>query len=255
MWGIVAPPRTDRHIRRVVTMLTASLAEGWRDIILVLAGVALGVPALQANVSSTVGIVPSFFGSVRGFRPHVAAHRDLVRSLVAPSLAGTLAGCALLLTGSPTTFRLIVPWLIGAATILFAVAPLVTKRLAHLEHNHPARRRALWVGVLLTSVYAGYFGAGIGISLLAIMAMALPYDIREIQGLRSALSMVISATAALVFLVRGHLAWDAVGAMLVGTALGGWLGARLITRLPPAAVRAVVVLIGLVTTLRLALSA
>jgi uncharacterized membrane protein YfcA len=256
-------------------MIATSLPLGWRLLILAAAGVgagisngiagggsfitfptllALGIPALQANVSSTVGVVPSYLGGIRQFRRELTNHRSLLRSLIAPCLLGTGAGCALLLTGSPATFREVVPWLIGFATIIFALAPWITGRLAHIDHASASRRRTLFLGIFLTSVYGGYFGAGLGIMLLAVMAVTLPYEIHEIQGLRNTLSMVISSVAALVFIVRGHLALEAVYMFLIGTLIGGWLGALLIRRLSPQVVRALVVTIGVVTTVRLALA-
>jgi uncharacterized membrane protein YfcA len=256
-------------------MIATSLALGWRLTIFAAAGVAagisngiagggtfitfptllaLGIPAMQANVSTTVGVVPSFFGGFRLSQRTLAPHRELVRSLVLPCLGGTLTGCALLLTGSPATFRLVVPWLIGVATLVFAFAPQITRRLADLEHAHAIRRRTLFAGIFVTSAYGGYFGAGLGIMLLAVTAVTLPYEIHELQGLRNTFSMIITTVAALVFIIRGHLALDAVYMLLVGTLIGGWLGTLLIRRLSPRVVRVLVVTIGLVTTIRLALS-
>ena len=256
-------------------MVVASLALGWRLVIFLAAGVgagvsngiagggtfilfptmlALGVAPLQANVSSTVGVLPSFFGALHGFRDQIGAHRRLIRSLAPWCTIGTLLGTALLLLGSPRTFQTIVPWLVGVATALFAAAPLITKQLAHVEHSHPARRGALFVGAFCTSVYGGYFGAGLGILLLALMAVTLPLDLLELQGLRSVLSLLISALAALVFIARGHLALDAVAMMLVGTFIGGTLGVALTKRLPTSAVRALIVTIGIATTIWLALN-
>lgn len=213
---------------------------------------ATGIPALQANVSSTVGVLPSYLGGIRGSRPGAGERRALVRALVPSCVVGSAVGCALLLGGSPETFREVVPWLIGGATLLFAVSPLLTRRLAHLDHERGIRRWALFVGIFLASIYGGYFGAGLGIMLLAVMAVALPYEIHEIQGLRNLLSMIINSFAALVFLVRGHLALDAVYVLLVGTLIGGWLGTRLINRLSPRVVRILVIAIGVITTIRLA---
>lgn len=256
-------------------MIIASLALGWRLAIFAAAGVAggasnaiagggtfitfptmlaLGIPALQANVSATVGIVPSFIGGVRGFREELIVRRTLVRAMIAPCLAGTFVGCGLLFWGSPRTFRVIVPFLIGIATLVFALAPLITRRLTTLDHEHPVRRRALFTGIFLASVYGGYFGAGLGIVLLSVMAITLPYNVHTIQGIRMTISMVITSVAAVIFIVRGHLALDAVYMLLVGTIVGGWLGTLLLRRLSPGVVRILVVTIGTVTTIHLALT-
>jgi uncharacterized membrane protein YfcA len=217
---------------------------------------ALGIPPLQANVSSTVGLVPSMLGGVRVFRSELTAHRVTLRRLIPASVVGSGVGTALLLTGSAQTFRSVVPWLIGAATLLFALAPAITRALARRHpagadiHSHP---RALAIGVFVASIYGGYFGAGLGIVLLAVLALSLPDDIYTLQGLRIALGLLINALAALIFLVRGHLALVAVVVLLVSTFVGGWLGAHLMRKLPPLVVRVIVIAIGTVTTVRLAI--
>ena len=150
-------------------MIVATLPLGWRLTIYLLAGIAAGIAngvagggtfvtfptllatgasALTANVTTTVGVVPSYLGGIRGFRFQLRGHRDLIRSLVPSCLLGTALGCSLLLLGSPQLFALVVPWLIGSGTLLFAMAPLITKRLAHVDHAHPARRWGLFVGYL-----------------------------------------------------------------------------------------------------------
>ena len=136
---------------------------------------------------------------------------------------------------------------------MFALAPRITKRLAHIDHTHGARRWALYVGIFLSSIYGGYFGAGLGIVLLAVMAVSLPFEIHELQGIRNVFSMIINSIAAVIFIVRGHLALDAVYMLLIGTLIGGWLGTRLIKRLSPKVVRALVVATGVATTIYLAL--
>jgi uncharacterized membrane protein YfcA len=255
-------------------MLVATLPLGWRLTVVLVAGVAagiangvagggtfitfptllaLGVPALQANLSTTVGVVPSYLGSLRVFRAQLRPHRRLIASLAPSCVLGTAAGTALLLSGSPSTFRLVVPWLIGAGTVLFTISPLITRSLSNIEHDHAARRWALFIGIFAVSIYGGYFGAGLGILMLAVMALALPLEIHELQGLRNALSLIINLVAALIFLVHGHLAVTDVLALLVGTLVGGWLGALLIVRLSPTVVRAVVIAIGVATTVKLAL--
>ncbi|MGA7835062.1 MAG: sulfite exporter TauE/SafE family protein [Acidimicrobiales bacterium] len=255
-------------------MLLGALTPVWRLALVALAGVgagivngiagggtfitfptllATGVPALQANLSTTVGVVPSYVGSLRVFRHQLGAHRALIRSLLPACVLGTITGCALLFAGSPSLFRTIVPWLIGSGTVLFALAPFITRSLANVDHRHPARRRALFAGIFLASIYGGYFGAGMGILLLAVMGLSLPLEIHEVQGLRNALSIVINAIAALIFIVHGHLAVADVFALLVGTLIGGYLGALLIVRLSPTLVRVLVIIVGVITTIKLAL--
>jgi uncharacterized membrane protein YfcA len=211
-----------------------------------------GIGALQANVSTSVGVLPSYVGGIAGFRKEIHRHRPLIISLIPACVLGAATGCVLLLVGSSSTFRSIVPWLIGGGTVLFAAAPYVTRKLEHLDQTHPSRKWLLFLGIFVVSVYGGYFGAGLGILLLAVMAVSLPYELSDIQGLRNLLSLIINTSAAIIFLIRGHLALDAVYMLLLGTLIGGWLGTILIRRLSPRVVRALVIATGVVTTYHLA---
>jgi uncharacterized membrane protein YfcA len=213
---------------------------------------ATGISALQANVSTTVGVLPSYIGGITGFRAQLGRHRALITSLVPSCVLGASTGCTLLLVGSSNTFRDVVPWLIGAGTVLFAVSPYVTKRLENVESGHGSRRWFLLIGIFAVSVYGGYFGAGLGIMLLAVMAVSLPFELAELQGLRNVLSLIITLCAAIIFVVHGHLALDAVYMLLLGTLLGGWLGTMLIKRLSPQVVRALIIATGVFTTYHLA---
>jgi len=216
---------------------------------------AMGIPALTSNVSGSVGIVTSTVGGLRSFRWDLSSQKAVVLSLLPSCILGTATGCTLLLVGSPNTFRSVIPWLIGAGTVLFACSPLITKRLAHLDQDHTSRKVILYGGIFFVSVYGGYFGAGMGVLLLAVMAISLPYDIKELQGIRYLIALVINISAALIFVIRGHLNNDAVVMILFGALIGGYLGARLIKRLSPTMVRVLVVLVGLITTVHLFLTA
>lgn len=253
-------------------MFATTLTLAWRVLLTLVAGVAggvangvagggtfvvfptllaLGVAPLAANLSSSVGVAPSYLGGIIRFREQIRPHGRLLVALVPSCSVGAGAGCALLFVFPESTFRLVVPWLVGAGTLLFALAPAITRRLAHIDHAHPARRMFLHAGVFAIAVYGGYFGAGLGILLLAVMAISLPLEMNELQGLRYVLSTIINVTAAVVFLIRGHLVGYAVGALLVGTFAGGWLGGWLVQRLSTRAVRALIVTLGVITTIHL----
>jgi uncharacterized membrane protein YfcA len=212
----------------------------------------LGVAPLAANVSTSVGVCPSYVGGMWRFRSQITPHRRLLMALLPSCALGAALGCALLLVFPATAFRSVVPWLIGAGTLLFALSPFISRRLAHIDHSHPGRRWFLFVGVFLIAVYGGYFGAGLGILLLAVMAVALPFELTELQGLRSVLSTIINLFAATIFVIRGHLVLWAVFTLLAGTLAGGWMGTWLVQRLSPRAVRGLIVGIGVVTTVHLA---
>ena len=213
---------------------------------------ALGVPTLTANVTCSVGVVPSYVGGIRGYRAQLRGQIPLLRSVALSCLLGAVTGCALLLAFPSSAFSVVIPWLVGAGTLLFALSPLLTKRLEHLSHQHPTRRRLLSVGIFLVAIYGGYFGAGLGILLLAVMAISLPFDMPTLQGLRNALSTMINLCAAAVFLIRGHLIFEDVALLMVGTLLGGYVGTSVLKRLQPTTVRVIIVALGAATTVRLA---
>ena len=109
------------------------------------------------------------------------------------------------------------------------------------------------MGIFLSSIYGRYFGVGLGMVLLAVMAVPLPFEIHELQGIRNAFSMIINSIAALIFIVRVHLARGAVYMRIIGTLIGSWMGTRLIKRLSPKVVRVLVVANGVATTIYSAL--
>lgn len=213
---------------------------------------ALGYPALTANMSSTVGIWPGYLGSVAGFRTEIGDQRAHLRSLVPLTVLGAVVGAALLLTTPSHAFSRIAPWLVLFASLLFALRPLLAKGLARLGHvDGQVHRPVLFVGMFLAAVYGGYFGAAMGVIMLAVLGLALPDTLARSNGLRALLSVLANGVAALVFVVHGGLPWAAVGAIALGCLVGGYAGAVLARRLPVPVMRVLIVCIGLATGIRL----
>jgi hypothetical protein len=135
---------------------------------------------------------------------------------------------------------------------LFALQPVVAgwakRRLSLMADGHVGVAAA---GVLLGSVYGGYFGAGLGVILLALLSLTLPEDLVVTNGLRAVLSLVVNTAAAVVFLVAAHVAWQDAGLLAGSSLIGGYFGARLARRLPPVVFRVLVVGLGLVAAIRL----
>jgi uncharacterized protein len=213
---------------------------------------ALGYPALTANVTNTVGIWPGYAGSAAGFRQEISGQRKRMVDLSPVAALGGIAGAILLLTTSSATFRSLAPWLVLGASILFAAQPLLRRALDGGSHAPPRTRPVLLTGgTFVASVYGGYFGAGLGVMLLAVLGLALPDSIARTSGLRTALSMLVNGVAAAVFLIHGGLAWKAVGLLAAGSLVGGWLGARVALSISATALRIVVVAVGLATVVKL----
>src|SRR6202789_2492609 len=213
---------------------------------------ALGYPALTANITNTVGIWPGYAGGAAGFRKEIDDQRNRLIRLTPVALLGGIAGAILLLTTSSATFKHLAPWLVLAASILLRAQPLLRRALAGSSHAPPRTRPVLLAGgTFAASIYGGYFGAGLGVMLLAILGLALPDSITRTSGLRTALSILINGVAALVFVIHGGLAWRAVGLLAAGSLVGGWIGARIALSIPATALRIVVVAVGLATVVKL----
>jgi len=212
---------------------------------------ALGYPALTANITNTVGIWPGYAGGAAGFRHEIGGQRERLVRLSPVAVIGGIAGAILLLTTSSAAFRSLAPWLVLGASLLFAAQPLLKRALGG-PHTPPRTRPFLLVGgTFVASVYGGYFGAGLGVMLLAILGLALPDSILRTSGLRTALSILVNGVAAAVFLIHGGLAWRAVGLLAIGSLFGGWIGARVALAIPAVALRVVVIAVGLATVVKL----
>jgi uncharacterized membrane protein YfcA len=254
---LTASPLTTGH---VVLLLVAGVAAG---IVNGIAGggtvitfptlLAVGYPAITANVTSTVGVMPGYVGGVTGFRREIHERRHLLARLVPVALLGAIGGSVLLLNTPASAFDRLAPYLILLAAILFAVQPLLSRwlRSERSEHSGGNRPKTLLVGVFVTSIYGGYFGAGLGVMLLALLGLTLPDDLASMTGLRSVLSIVANGTAAVVFILRAHVVWDAAGLIAIGCLAGGFAGAHLVRTLPAPVIRAIVVAIGLGTAVKL----
>ncbi len=213
---------------------------------------ALGLPPLTANITNTVGIWPGYVGSAAGFRTEISDQWGQLARLSPVAVLGAVLGAVLLLTTSSADFTRIAPWLILGASLLFALQPLLSRALGDGSHT-PSRTHTVLLlgGTFLASIYGGYFGAGLGVMLLAILGLCLPDSIARTSGLRTILSMLVNGVAAAVFLIHGGLVWEAVGLLAVGSLFGGWVGARVALSISPNLLRIVVILVGLGTAAKL----
>jgi uncharacterized membrane protein YfcA len=208
---------------------------------------ALGMPALSANVSNTVALLPGYLGAGLALRRQLSGQRRRAwRLLPAAALGGLLGGGLLLATGE-RLFTSLVPWLILLGAGLLALQePLRAWLLGHPRRAGGGLAEGWSVApVLLASIYGGYFGAGLGVILLAVLGLCLDDSLPRLNGLKQPISLVANLSAALLFLARGPVDAAVVLALGVGALLGGVLGGRLAGRLDPGRLRSVVVAIGL----------
>ncbi len=222
---------------------------------------AVGYPPVLANVTNTVGLTPGSVAGALGYRRELAGQRRRLVILGAVSMVGGLVGGLLLLVLPEAAFRAIVPILIGLACVLVVLQPRLSRRVAARREARQARtpsRRAhrdggplLHVGVLGSGMYGGYFGAAQGVLLIALLGVFLDEDLQRINAAKNVFAGLVNATAALLFIVVADVAWAAAGLIAIGATVGGLLGARIGRRLPPAVLRVVIVVIGVVAIVRI----
>ena len=203
---------------------------------------AAGYGSVTANVTNAVSVLPGYVGGTWAYRRELAGQGGRARALGVTSAAGALAGALVLLTSPGAVFEALVPFLVLAACGLLALQPVVGRLVGGGDRRE--RPVALHASTFAASVYGGYFGAGLGIALLALLGLALPDDLQRLNALKGLLSLVIGAVAAACFAVAGDVAWGA--AALVGAASlpGGAAGVRVARVLPEGVLRGVIVVYG-----------
>lgn len=208
---------------------------------------AVGLPPVVANASNTVALFPASFFAVAAQRREIAGVRRLIPALLAAAVAGSVAGALLLLRTSDATFMGVVPFLLLAATLLFALSPRLLPLLRARDPGNDRRlafgpgRLALMAGC---AVYGGYFGAGIGIMMMAGLSLSGLDDVRVANALKNLLAGFINGVAVVVFVISGVVAWPAALVMLAGAVVGGTVGGRLAGVIPARMLRVGVVGIG-----------
>ena len=208
----------------------------------------LGRDPVLANATSTVALWPASLAGAFGFRRDLKGGGRWLLMFGVPSLAGGVLGAFLLLRTPSGTFARLVPFLILFATLLVAVQEPISQRFGRAEGEQPSR--AWWIGAIvfqfLVGVYGGYFGAGIGILMLAALGLLGFADIHRMNGLKNLLAICINGVAALYFILSGAVIWVDVLVMTFAAIAGGYSGARLAYRLGRRFVRYAVIVIGLV---------
>ncbi|HVV75327.1 MAG TPA: sulfite exporter TauE/SafE family protein [Mycobacteriales bacterium] len=205
---------------------------------------ALGYPAVLANVSNTVGLISGSVSGAVGYRRELKGQLRRILVLMPAVLVGTIAGASLLLALPGSAFRRVVPILILFAVLLVIVQPTIARRRAErgVRTEHPGPE--LHIGTTLISVYGGYFGAAQGVMLLALFGITLDDDMQRLNAAKNVVAAVINAVGALFFIARTDIAWKVAGLLFVGSTFGGQLGAVIGRRLPPIVLRVVIVVVG-----------
>ncbi len=213
---------------------------------------AFGYAPVVANVSNTIGLVPGSVAGAVGYRRELEGQRHRAIPLSLASAAGGTIGAVLLLSLPPAAFKAIVPAFIAVALVLILAQPRLAAALGH-RRRHASQRvgPAATGGVLLSGVYGGYFGAAQGIMLLSILGLAIDDELQRLNALKVILAGLVNLVAGVIFIAVAHVAWGPAGLIAAGSVLGGLLGSRFGRRLPPAALRAVIVIVGVIAIVRL----
>jgi uncharacterized membrane protein YfcA len=213
---------------------------------------AFGLPPLSANVTNTVSLVLTGAGSVLGSRPELAGQRDRVLRLGLVTALGGAAGAAVLLLAPPTAFGLVVPVLIGGASVLLLAQPAIRGLSPRPGAERSAGRLA---GVFCAAMYIGYFGAAGGVLMVAILATMIGESLIRLNALKNAILGAANAVAAVIFGIFAPVHWLFVPPLAAGFLIGGFLGPRLVRRLPVRALRLFVGLCGLALAIKLGVAA
>ena len=213
-----------------------------------------GVPPIPANATSTVALWPGSIAGAGAYRRELTAiDRRLMIALVITSAVGGVLGAILLLITPPSIFKLLLPYLLLVATLLFAFSGPVTKRLRVGKVGKSALSTKHLVGVSLAqfviAVYGGYFGGGIGILMLATLALMGLENIHVMNGLKTVLASCINGVAVITFVVVRAVYWPQAILMIIGAVIGGYAGAYYARKLDPRWIRVFVIVVGFVMTL------
>lgn len=207
----------------------------------------LGIDPKIANATNAVALWPGSAASVGAYRRELGTQKAAIKLLSLVSLAGGLAGALLLLITPSDLFRTLLPYLMLGATLLFTLSPRINAFVRRLEARRAAAsdnrlRSIVLQGVI--SIYGGFFGGGIGILMLATLALMGLENIHEMNALKTLLATLINGIAVFTFAIAGAVAWPQALIMAAGAILGGYLGAAIARKLNPRVVRTGVIVVG-----------
>ncbi len=206
-----------------------------------------GVPSVVANASNAVALVPASFASAWAYRHDYQSVENLsLKSMVAVSLVGGVIGAVLLVVTPETTFDALVPWLLLAATLVFAFGPTFIPKLRERYQIGPA---ALLFLQFLVGIYGGYFGGAMGIVMLAVYSLFGLSNLNAMNAMKATLAGFINGISVFVFVATGNVVWKQTLLMMVFAIVGGYFGAHYGRRLKPIYLRTAIIVISSAVTI------
>jgi hypothetical protein len=213
---------------------------------------AFGYAPVTANVSNTIGLVPGSASGAFGYRNELAGQRDRVITLSIAAVCGGTLGSILLLVLPASAFKTIVPFFIAVALVLILLQKQINRVLGDRRRGHgegvPAGAVA---GTFACGIYGGYFGAAQGILMMSVLGLSVDDSLQRLNAVKVITTGLTNLVAGVVFVIAAHVAWDVAGLIACGSVIGGVLGSRYGRRLSPGALRALIVVVGVVAIVRL----
>lgn len=213
----------------------------------------LGLSPVAANVTNTIALVAQSSGSVLASRPELTGQRPRLRRLAIVTVAGGMAGGLLLLLAPADSFELVVPWLIAAASLGVLIQPRTVAAEARRQPSGDSR--LLDGAAFVVAAYGGYFGAAAGVMMLAILMAGTGETFPRSNAAKNVLLGAANAVAAVAFMVFGPVHWEAVVPLAIGLFAGGWLGPRVVRRVPTKPLRVLIATGGIGLAIHLGLDA
>lgn len=205
----------------------------------------VGYPPILANVTNNVAVWPGYVGAAWGYRGGLEGQKGRIAPLAAVGAAGALAGVGLILVSSPSAFEGVVPFLVLAACALIALGPLLSRFVGEgVSGDHPGA--GALAGQFLAAVYGGYFGAALGVAVLALLGLSFNDPLQRLNALKSVVQLVIGTASAVGFAIFAPVAWDAAAILGAASIVGGHVGARLARRLDDRTLRVGIVVYGVI---------
>jgi uncharacterized membrane protein YfcA len=220
--------------------------------------VSLGLSPISANVTSAVGLISGYVGGSLSYRRELAGQRERFRRMAPAALIGAVTGAFLLLATPGATFDALVPWLVLAASLMLVAQPHVKKWVLIRRSRAGSPRNdvgiAAHIGIFFGGVYGTYFGAGLGVVLLAVLGALIVDDLQRLNGLRTVQSLMIKVLGVAIFVFSGQVDWLMAATLAVAAYVGGTLGAVVTRRMTEGVLRGTVIACGLIVFVYLLVS-